>query len=67
MSDPVEGNLHHGTPSSPFDGTNGGFSYGYGLDYSVTSNISVFTDVVTILETLVLAIQLWGANVWYKV
>ncbi len=52
MSDPVKGELHHGTASSPFDGTNSGFSFGGGVDYSVTPNISVFTDVVTTLETL---------------
>ncbi len=66
MSDPVEGNLHHGTPSSPFDGTNGGFSYGYGLDYSVTSNISVFTDVVNYLRNFGASNSTWGANVGIK-
>jgi|GEM_PF-2030315 len=66
MSDPVEGDLHHGTDKSPFDGTNSGFSYGYGVDYSVTPNISVFTDIVNYLRNFGGSNSTWGANVGVK-
>jgi len=68
MSDPVdnERGLHYGTPDSPFDGTNSGFSYGYGIDYSITPNISVFTDVVNYLRNFGGSNSTWGANVGVK-
>jgi len=45
--------------------TNGGLSYGAGIDYGVTENISVFTDIVNYLrddETR----STWGANLGVK-
>jgi len=47
------------------DDTNTGFSYGAGIDYGVTENISVFTDIVNYLrddETR----STWGANLGVK-
>ena len=53
MSDPV---------TEPFDGDNSGFSFGAGLNYGVTSNISVFTDVVNYLRNFGGTNSTWGAN-----
>ncbi len=53
MSDPV---------TEPFDGDNSGFSFGGGLNYGVTSNISVFTDVVNYLRDFGGSNSTWGAN-----
>ncbi len=47
------------------DDSNGGLSYGAGIDYGVTENISVFTDIVNYLrddETR----STWGANLGVK-
>ncbi len=47
------------------DDTNSGFSYGAGVDYGVTENVSVFTDIVNYLrddETR----STWGANLGVK-
>jgi len=66
MSDPVKGELHHGTADSPFDGTNVGFSFGAGVDYTITPNISVFTDVVNYLRNFGGTNSTWGANVGVK-
>jgi opacity protein-like surface antigen len=46
-------------------GTNNGFSYGAGVDYGVTENISVFTDVVNHLKDDDTNSQ-WGANFGVK-
>ena len=54
MSDPVKNN--------PFDGDNSGFSFGGGLNYGITSNISVFTDVVDYLRDFGGSNSTWGAN-----
>jgi len=45
-----------------FKGTNSGFSYGAGLDYGITENISVFTDYVNYLSDKSGSDSTWGAN-----
>jgi len=45
----------------PFDGDNSGFSFGAGIDYCVTPNISVFTDVVNYLRDFGGSNSTWGA------
>jgi opacity protein-like surface antigen len=50
----------------PFDGDNSGFSFGAGLDYGVTQNISVFTDVVNYLRDFGGSNSTWGANFGVK-
>jgi len=45
-----------------FKGTNSGFSYGGGLDYGITENISVFTDYVNYLSDKSGSDSTWGAN-----
>jgi opacity protein-like surface antigen len=47
------------------DNTNSGFSYGAGLDYGVTENISVFTDIVNYLRDDDKA-STWGTNIGLK-
>jgi len=49
-----------------FDGDNSGFSFGAGLDYGVTENISVFTDVVNYLRNYGGTNSTWGANLGLK-
>lgn len=49
-----------------FTGTNGGFSYGGGLDYGITENISVFTDYVNYLHDESGSNSTWGANLGVK-
>jgi len=51
--------------SGKMTGVNSGFSYGAGLDYGVTENISVFTDVVNYLKDDDTNSQ-WGANLGIK-
>ena len=51
--------------SGKMTGMNNGFSYGAGLDYGVTENISVFTDVVNYLKDDDTNSQ-WGANLGIK-
>jgi opacity protein-like surface antigen len=51
--------------SADLDEMNSGFSYGAGLDYGVTENISVFTDIVNYLmddDTR----STWGTNLGLK-
>jgi len=63
MSDPAtstDANDH------PFHGTNQGFSFGFGADYGVTENISVFTDIVNYLRDYGGSNSTWGANVGLK-
>jgi opacity protein-like surface antigen len=55
MSDPLR-----------FTGKNSGFSYGGGLDYGVTENISVFTDIVNYLRDEDGSNSTWGANLGVK-
>ncbi len=47
------------------DNTNAGFSYGMGLDYGVTENISVFTDIVNYLKDDDQD-STWGTNIGVK-
>ncbi len=47
------------------DNTNSGFSYGAGLDYGVTENISVFTDIVNYLRDDKTR-STWGTSVGVK-
>jgi len=47
------------------DNTNAGFSYGAGLDYGVTENISVFTDIVNYLRDDDKD-STWGTNIGLK-
>jgi hypothetical protein len=49
-----------------FTGKNSGFSYGGGLDYRITENISVFTDVVDYLRDEDGSNSTWGANLGVK-
>ena len=58
-------NLSDCGKNSDLSNSNGGLSYGAGLDYGVTENISVFTDIVNYLrdnETR----STWGTNVGVK-
>jgi len=59
MSDPATSTNAN---DNPFDGDNQGFSFGAGLDYGVTENISVFTDVVNYLRDYGGSNSTWGAN-----
>ncbi len=59
MSDPATKTKYN---DNPFDGDNSGFSFGAGLNYGVTSNISVFTDVVNYLRDFGGSNSTWGAN-----
>ena len=59
MSDPASKTSYN---DNPFDGDNSGFSFGGGLNYGVTSNISVFTDVVNYLRNFGGTNSTWGAN-----
>jgi len=63
MSDPATST---DAKDHPFDGDNQGFSFGMGLDYGVTENISVFTDVVNYLRDYGGSNSTWGANVGLK-
>jgi len=63
MSDPA---TNTNANDNPFDGDNQGFSFGAGLDYGVTENISVFTDVVNYLRDFDGSNSTWGANVGIK-
>jgi len=63
MSDPATSTNAN---DNPFDGDNQGFSFGAGLDYGVTENISVFTDVVNYLRDYGGSNSTWGANVGVK-
>jgi len=47
------------------DNTNSGFSYGAGLDYGITENISVFTDIVNYLRDDDKD-STWGTNLGLK-
>ncbi|SFV66258.1 putative outer membrane protein A [hydrothermal vent metagenome] len=49
-----------------YDGDNDGFSFGLGLDYGVTENISVFTDYVNYLRNYGGTNSQWGANLGLK-
>ena len=49
-----------------FDGDNDGISFGLGLDYGVTENISVFTDYVNYLRNYGGTNSQWGANLGLK-
>ena len=49
-----------------YDGDNDGFSFGMGLDYGVTENISVFTDYVNYLRNYGATNSQWGANLGLK-
>ncbi len=49
-----------------YDGDNDGFSFGLGLDYGVTENISVFTDYVNYLRNYGATNSQWGANLGLK-
>ncbi|MCK5853772.1 MAG: porin family protein, partial [Sulfurovaceae bacterium] len=51
--------------NADLDNKNGGLSYGAGLDYGVTENISVFTDVVNYLSDSE-SRSTWGTNVGVK-
>ncbi len=59
MSDPASKTSYN---DNPFDGDNSGFSFGAGLNYGITSNISVFTDVVNYLRNYGGSNSTWGAN-----
>ncbi len=59
MSDPASKTNYN---DSPFDGDNSGFSFGGGINYGITSNISVFTDVVNYLRDFGGSNSTWGAN-----
>jgi len=63
MSDPATSTNAN---DNPFDGDNQGFSFGAGLDYGVTENISVFTDVVNYLRDFGGSNSTWGANLGIK-
>ncbi len=63
MSDPATSTNPN---DNPFDGDNSGFSFGAGLDYGVTQNISVFTDVVNYLRDFGGSNSTWGANLGVK-
>jgi len=63
MSDPATSTNAN---DNPFDGDNQGFSFGAGLDYGVTENISVFTDVVNYLRDYGGSNSTWGANLGIK-
>jgi len=63
MSDPATSTNAN---DNPFHGTNQGFSFGAGLDYGVTENISIFTDVVNYLRDYGGSNSTWGANVGLK-
>ncbi|HHB94753.1 MAG TPA: porin family protein [Campylobacterales bacterium] len=63
MSDPATSTSAN---DNPFDGDNQGFSFGAGLDYGVTENISVFTDVVNYLRDYGGSNSTWGANLGVK-
>jgi len=63
MSDPATGTSAN---DNPFSGDNQGFSFGAGLDYGVTENISVFTDVVNYLRDFGGSNSTWGANLGVK-
>jgi len=63
MSDPATGTRAN---DNPFSGDNQGFSFGAGLDYGVTENISVFTDVVNYLRDYGGSNSTWGANLGVK-
>ncbi len=52
-------------PDADADNTNSGFSYGVGVDYGVTENISVFTDVVNYLRDDDQD-STWGTNIGLK-
>jgi len=52
-------------PNADPDNTNSGFSYGAGLDYGVTENISVFTDIVNYLRDDDKD-STWGTNIGLK-
>jgi outer membrane autotransporter protein len=49
-----------------YDGDNDGVSFGLGLDYGVTENISVFTDYVNYLRNYGGTNSQWGANLGLK-
>jgi hypothetical protein len=51
--------------TAKFTGSNSGFSYGAGLDYGITENISIFTDAVNYLKDSDTNSQ-WGANLGVK-
>jgi hypothetical protein len=63
MSDPATSTNAN---DNPFDGDNQGFSFGAGVDYGVTENISVFTDVVNYLRDFGGSNSTWGANLGVK-
>jgi outer membrane autotransporter protein len=63
MSDPATSTDPH---DNPFDGDNSGFSFGAGVDYGITQNISVFTDVVNYLRDFGGSNSTWGANLGVK-
>ncbi len=63
MSDPA---TKTNANDNPFDGDNSGFSFGAGVDYGVTQNISVFTDVVNYLRDFGGSNSTWGANLGVK-
>ena len=63
MSDPATSTNPN---DNPFDGDNQGFSFGAGVDYGVTENISVFTDVVNYLRDFGGSNSTWGANLGVK-
>ena len=63
MSDPATSTNAN---DNPFSGDNSGFSFGAGLDYGVTQNISVFTDVVNYLRDFGGSNSTWGANLGVK-
>jgi opacity protein-like surface antigen len=63
MSDPATSTNYN---DNPFDGDNQGFSFGAGVDYGVTENISVFTDVVNYLRDFGGSNSTWGANLGVK-
>jgi len=59
MSDPA---TNTNAKDNPFRGRNQGFSFGGGIDYGVTENISVFTDYVNYLRDFDGSNSTWGAN-----
>ena len=60
MSDPATKEFYD--KNKKFDGDNSGFSFGGGINYGITSNISVFTDVVNYLRDFGGSNSTWGAN-----